>query len=176
MRRNASQSRPLVRTVRTVRYCLMPGAEPPFAHLSVGECRYVRWWKLLELSIAAMLGLVPGSVSGRYVHLEKAAQSAVERVATRFRRLLDGYAAKAPPSGNVFSIGAPPCWSAVMMLQRSRTVEIRRLLTARQAQFTAVRTMPVKTRSSPDAAMLCDRHPSVTTASRSRGKTGRLLI
>jgi hypothetical protein len=93
MRRNASQSRPLVRTVRTVRYCLMPGAEPPFAHLSVGECRYVRWWKLLELSIAAMLGLVPGSVSGRYVHLEKAAQSAVERVATRFRRLLDQRAA-----------------------------------------------------------------------------------
>ena len=60
-----------------------------------------------ELTIAAMLGHAAGSVTSRYVHLDEAVQSAVERVATEIARLLDGDAAKVAPTGNVFSIGAP---------------------------------------------------------------------
>ena len=60
-----------------------------------------------ELTIAAMLGHAAGSVTSRYVHLDEAVQSAVECVATEIARLLDGNAAKAAPTGNVFSIGAP---------------------------------------------------------------------
>jgi integrase len=60
-----------------------------------------------ELTIAAMLGHAAGSVTSRYVHLDEAVQSAVERVAMEIARLLDGDAAKTEPTGNVFLIGAP---------------------------------------------------------------------
>lgn len=60
-----------------------------------------------ELTIAAMLGHAAGSVTSRYVHLDEAVQSAVERVSTEIARLFDGYAAKVAPTSNVFSIGAP---------------------------------------------------------------------
>jgi len=59
-----------------------------------------------ELTIAAMLGHAAGSVPSRYVHLDEAVQSGVERVATEIARPLDDDTAKAVPTGNVFSIGA----------------------------------------------------------------------
>ena len=43
-----------------------------------------------ELTIAAMLGHSAGSVTGRYVHLDQAVESAVERVSTEIAALLDG--------------------------------------------------------------------------------------
>lgn len=60
-----------------------------------------------ELTIVAMLGHAASSVTSRYIHRDEAVQSAVERVATEIARRLDGDAAKAAPTRNVFSIGAP---------------------------------------------------------------------
>lgn len=60
-----------------------------------------------ELTIAAMLGHAAGSVTSRYVHLDEAVQSAVERVSAEIAGLLDGSAVKPVPTGNLFSIAAP---------------------------------------------------------------------
>ncbi|HEX7848400.1 MAG TPA: site-specific integrase [Sphingomonas sp.] len=60
-----------------------------------------------ELTIAAMLGHAAGSVTSRYVHLDEAVQSAVERVSAEISRLLDGETQRVAPTGNVFSIGTP---------------------------------------------------------------------
>ena len=43
-----------------------------------------------ELTIAAMLGHAAGSVTGRYIHIDEAVRSAVERVSTEIAALLDG--------------------------------------------------------------------------------------
>ena len=57
-----------------------------------------------ELTIAAMLGHAAGSVTSRYVHLDEAVQTAVERVSSEIASLLDG--GKLHERGaNVFSIG-----------------------------------------------------------------------
>ncbi|WP_157973421.1 tyrosine-type recombinase/integrase [Blastomonas sp. UPD001] len=42
-----------------------------------------------ELTIAAMLGHAAGSVTGRYVHIDDAVKSAVERVSLEIASLLD---------------------------------------------------------------------------------------
>ncbi|WP_157973346.1 tyrosine-type recombinase/integrase, partial [Blastomonas sp. UPD001] len=43
-----------------------------------------------ELTIAAMLGHAAGSVTGRYVHIDDAVKSAVEKVSREVASLLDG--------------------------------------------------------------------------------------
>ena len=60
-----------------------------------------------ELTIAAMLGHAAGSVTSRYVHLDEAVQSAVERVSAEIAALLDKSDGRTLPATNVFSIGVP---------------------------------------------------------------------
>lgn len=60
-----------------------------------------------ELTIAAMLGHAAGTVTSRYVHLDEAVQSAVERVSATIAALLDDDDRRSEPATNVFSIGAP---------------------------------------------------------------------
>ena len=60
-----------------------------------------------ELTIAAMLGHAAGSVTSRYVHLDEAVQSAVERVSSAIAALLDDAAEQKAPASNIFSFTAP---------------------------------------------------------------------
>lgn len=59
-----------------------------------------------ELTIAAMLGHAAGSVTGRYVHIDEAVRSAVERVSGEIAMLIEGegYGVTAPRS---FSLSGP---------------------------------------------------------------------
>lgn len=57
-----------------------------------------------ELTIAAMLGHAAGSVTGRYVHIDEAVRSAVERVSAEIAMLLEGQSDRpALPSSFNFS-------------------------------------------------------------------------
>lgn len=60
-----------------------------------------------ELTIAAMLGHAAGSVTSRYVHLDEAVRSAVERVSTEIEKLLDDGVAKSAASAGAFSVLSP---------------------------------------------------------------------
>lgn len=55
-----------------------------------------------ELTIAAMLGHAAGSVTSRYVHIDEAVRSAVERVSREIEDLLDGKEDRAATVGAVF--------------------------------------------------------------------------
>lgn len=60
-----------------------------------------------ELTIAAMLGHAAGSVTGRYVHIDEAVKSAVERVSIAIARLLEDADEQGNRPSNVFSIATP---------------------------------------------------------------------
>lgn len=60
-----------------------------------------------ELTIAAMLGHAAGSVTGRYVHIDEAVQSAVERVSIGIALLLEDAEEQDNRPSNVFSIATP---------------------------------------------------------------------
>ena len=79
-----------------------------------------------ELTIAAMLGHAAGSVTSRYVHLDEAVQSAVERVSREIASLLDGRKSSVEaPAHSAFFV--PPAltsggWSGVKGLVTVRGV------------------------------------------------------
>ncbi|QKR98361.1 site-specific integrase [Sphingomonas sp. CL5.1] len=76
-----------------------------------------------ELTIAAMLGHAAGSVTGRYVHIDEAVKSAVERVSATISALLQGGSEKRIDN-NIFSIGASPLLVGGIV-GRNGTVTIR---------------------------------------------------
>ncbi len=59
-----------------------------------------------ELTIAAMLGHAAGSVTGRYVHIDEAVRSAVERVSAEIAMLLEGRSDR-PALPSSFSFSGP---------------------------------------------------------------------
>jgi len=59
-----------------------------------------------ELTIAAMLGHAAGSVTGRYVHIDEAVRSAVERVSAEIAMLLEGQSDR-PALPSSFSFSGP---------------------------------------------------------------------
>jgi integrase len=59
-----------------------------------------------ELTIAAMLGHAAGSVTGRYVHIDEAVRSAVERVTAEIAMLLEGQSDR-PALPSSFSFSGP---------------------------------------------------------------------
>ncbi|GAA4771882.1 hypothetical protein GCM10023219_18550 [Stakelama sediminis] len=80
-----------------------------------------------ELTIAAMLGHAAGTVTGRYVHIDEAVKSAIERVSTAIALLLDNHAEEKSQTANIFSIAAPTLlttggtrWGATVCVQQSR--------------------------------------------------------
>lgn len=60
-----------------------------------------------ELTIAAMLGHAAGSVTGRYVHIDEAILTAVERVSAEIAVLLDGEAPGQTATAQIFNFSAP---------------------------------------------------------------------
>lgn len=67
-----------------------------------------------ELTIAAMLGHAAGSVTGRYVHIDEAVRSAVERVSAEIAMLLEGQSGR-PALASSFSFSGPTLSSSRRM-------------------------------------------------------------